>query len=83
VWKEKGKEDSSSQNMSSFSMGGIMSNLKKLGTSFNRAQMWKQNNKLRDVNTEDMDAEKLVSHREALRLIKKDLNFANQNTVEV
>jgi hypothetical protein len=25
----------------------------------------------------------LVSHREALRLIKKDLNFTTQNTAEV
>jgi hypothetical protein len=30
-----------------------------------------------------MDVEELVSHWEALRLIKKDLNFATQNTVEV
>jgi hypothetical protein len=45
--KGKGKECSSSQNRSSFAMGGIMSALKKLGTSFTRAQMWKQYNKLR------------------------------------
>jgi hypothetical protein len=31
----------------------------------------------------DMDVEELVTHREAMRLIKKDLNFATQNTVEV
>jgi hypothetical protein len=30
-----------------------------------------------------MDAKELVSHREALRLIKNDLNFATQNVVEV
>jgi hypothetical protein len=30
-----------------------------------------------------MDAEELSSHREALRLIKKVLNFATQNVVEV
>ncbi len=30
-----------------------------------------------------MDAEELVTHREVLRLIKKDLNFATQNTAEV
>jgi hypothetical protein len=47
------------------------------------AQMWKQYNKLRAVNTADMDAEELVSYREALRLIKKDLNFATQNAAEV
>jgi hypothetical protein len=30
-----------------------------------------------------MDAEGLVSHREALTLIKKVLNFATQNAAEV
>jgi hypothetical protein len=30
-----------------------------------------------------MDVEELESHREALRLIKKDINFATQNAVEV
>jgi hypothetical protein len=29
------------------------------------------------------DVEELASHREALRLIKKDLNFATQNATEV
>jgi hypothetical protein len=81
--KEKEKEGSSSQSGFSFSMGGIMSTLKKLDTSFTRAQMWKQYNKLRETNTVDMDVEELVSHREALRLIKKDINFATQNAVEV
>jgi hypothetical protein len=37
--KGKEKEGSSSQSMSSSSMGGIMSTLKKLDTSFTRAQM--------------------------------------------
>jgi hypothetical protein len=45
--------------------------------------MWKQYNKLHEANTADMDAEELVSHREALRLIKNDLNFATQNATEV
>jgi hypothetical protein len=45
--------------------------------------MWKQYNKLCEVNTTDMDAEELVSHREALRLIKKDINFTIQNAVKV
>jgi hypothetical protein len=35
------------------------------------------------ANTADMDAEELVTHQETLRLIKKDLNFATQNVVEV
>jgi hypothetical protein len=64
-------------------MGGIISTLKKLGTSFTMAQMWKQYNKLRTVNTVDMDAEELTTHREALRLIKNDLNFATQNAADV
>jgi hypothetical protein len=81
--KGKEKEDLSSQNGSSSVIGGIMSTLKKLDTSFTRAQMWKQYNKLRVANTTDMDAEELMTHREALRLIKKDLNFATQNAAEV
>jgi hypothetical protein len=60
-----------------------MSTLKKLGISFTRAQMWKQYNKLREVNIVDMYDEELVSHQEALRLIKNDLNFTTQNAVEV
>jgi hypothetical protein len=47
-------------------MGGIISTLKKLGTSFIKVQMQKQYNKLCEVNTTDMDAEELASHREAL-----------------
>jgi hypothetical protein len=39
--KGKGKEDSNSQSRHSSAMGGIMFTLKKLGTSFTRAQMWK------------------------------------------
>jgi hypothetical protein len=45
--------------------------------------MWKQYNKLRTVNTTDMNAEEWVTHREALMLIKKDLNFATQNATGV
>jgi hypothetical protein len=56
-------------------MGGSMSTLKKLDTLFTKAQMWKQYNKLCEANTVDMDAEEFVGHREALRLIKNDLNF--------
>jgi hypothetical protein len=81
--KGKGKKDSSSQSGSSSTICGIMSTLKKLGISFTRAQMWKQYNKLREVNTVDMYDEELVSHQEALRLIKNDLNFTTQNVAEV
>ena len=81
--KGKGKEDSSNQSGYSSAISGIMSTLKKLGTSFTRASMWKQYNKLREANTADMDAEELASHQEALRFIKKDLNFATENAVEV
>jgi hypothetical protein len=38
---------------------------------------------LRDRSTVNMDNEELTSHREALRLIEKDLHFANQNVTEV
>jgi hypothetical protein len=64
-------------------MGGIMSTLKKLSTSFIKAQMWKQYNKLRDRSTANMDAEELASHRETLRLIETDLHFATRNAAEV
>jgi hypothetical protein len=60
-----------------------MSTVNKLVISFNMAQMWKQYNKLHEVNTVDMDVEELVSHRDALRLIKKDLNFITKNAMEV
>jgi hypothetical protein len=80
--KEKGKEDLSSQSGSSL-ICGIMSTLNKLDTSFTMAQMWKQYNKLRMANTVDIDVEELTTHQEALRLIKKDLNFVTQNTTEV
>jgi hypothetical protein len=81
--KGKGKEDSSSQSGSSSVMGGIISTLNKLGTSFTRAHMWKQYNKLCETNTADMDVKELTSHQETLRLIKKDINFATQNAAEV
>jgi hypothetical protein len=64
-------------------MDGIMSTLKKLDTLFIRVQIWKQYNKFHTVNTTYMNVKKLVTHREALRLIKKDLNFTTQNVVEV
>jgi hypothetical protein len=35
------------------------------------------------VNIVDMDAEELVTHREALRLIKKDINFVTQNATDI
>jgi hypothetical protein len=81
--KGKGKEDPSIQSGSSSAMGGIMSTLKKLDISFIRTQMWKQYNKLREMNTTGMDTEELMSHQDALRLIKKDFNFATQDVVEV
>jgi hypothetical protein len=62
-------------------MGGIMSTLKKLNTSFTNAQMWKQYNKLWDRSAANMDDKELASddkelasHREAL-IIEKDLHF--------
>jgi hypothetical protein len=35
------------------------------------------------MNIMDMDVEELMIHREALRLIKNDLNFLTQNVAEV
>jgi hypothetical protein len=83
AWKGKEKEDLSSQSGPSSSMGDIMSTVKKLYTSFTIAQMWKQYNKLCEANTADMDVKELMSHQEALRFIKNDLNFATQNAVKV
>jgi hypothetical protein len=76
VQKGKGKEGSSSQNKFSFVVGGIMSTLKKLRTSFGKAQLWKQYNKLKYRSTMNMDNEELESHHEALKLIQRDLQFA-------
>jgi hypothetical protein len=41
TWKLKGKDGSNSQNESFSTIGGIVSNLKKLSTSFTKTQMWK------------------------------------------
>jgi hypothetical protein len=89
AWKGKGKEGSSSQSESSSAMGGIISTLKKLNTSFTNAQMWKQYNKLWDRSAANMDDKELASddkelasHREAL-IIEKDLHFVTWNAVEV
>jgi hypothetical protein len=43
----------------------------------------KQYNKLCELNTADMNVEELTSHQDALRLIKKDLNFSTKNTAEM
>jgi hypothetical protein len=57
VRKGKRNKDSSSQSGSYSIMGGIISTLKKLDTSFSMTQMWKQYNKLHEVSTADMDVE--------------------------
>jgi hypothetical protein len=41
--------------------------------------MWKHYNMLWDYSIMNMDEETLASHREALRLIERDLQFATQN----
>jgi hypothetical protein len=64
-------------------MAGIISTLKKLSTSFTKTQMWKQYNKLRNHSTTNMGEETLVSHREALRLIERNLQFATRNVADV
>jgi hypothetical protein len=81
--EEERKEGSSSQSESSSAMGGNISTLKKLSTSFTKAQLWKQYNKLRYHFTVNMDDEELMCHREALRLIEKDLQFVTQNAAGV
>jgi hypothetical protein len=59
-----------------------LSTLKKLSTSFTKAQMWKQCTKLYDRSTANMDAEELASYQEALRLIETDLHFATRNVAD-
>jgi hypothetical protein len=81
--KEKGKKDSSSQSESSSIIGGIMSTLKKLSTTFTKAHMWKQYNKLHDRSTTNMNTEELTSHPEAIRFIEIDLYFTIQNAADV
>jgi hypothetical protein len=46
---QKGQEDSSNQSEYSSVVGDMMSNLKKLNTSFAKAQLWQQWNKLKNV----------------------------------
>jgi hypothetical protein len=64
-------------------MDGIMSTLKKLNTLFIKPQMWRQYNKLKNHSTANMDDEKLASHRETMRLIEKNLQFATWNAADV
>jgi hypothetical protein len=52
-----------------------MSTLKKLRTSFAKVQLGKRYNDLKDRFTVNMDEEELESHREALRLIQRDVQF--------
>jgi hypothetical protein len=73
--KGKGKKGSISQSESSSTVSGIISTLKKLSISFAKAQLWKQYNKLNDRSTVNIDEEELESHREALKLIQRDLQF--------
>jgi hypothetical protein len=47
----------------------MMFTLKKLSTSFTKAELWKQWNKLKDHSTTNMDEEELKIHRETLQLI--------------
>jgi hypothetical protein len=46
---QKGQEDSSNQSEYSSVVGDMMSTLKKLNTSFTKAQLWQQWNKLKSV----------------------------------
>jgi hypothetical protein len=60
-----------------------VSTLKKSSTSFAKAQLWKHCNKLKEYSTVNMDEEELQIHREALRLIQKDLKFTQANEAVV
>jgi hypothetical protein len=60
-----------------------MSTLKKLRTSFAKVQLGKRYNDLKDRFTANMDEEELESHREALRLIQRDLQVFQLNAAEV
>jgi hypothetical protein len=62
-------------------VGDIISTLKKLSISFAKVQLWKQYNKLNDRSTVNIDEEELESHREALKLIQRDLQFTQWNMV--
>jgi hypothetical protein len=57
--------------------------LKRLITSFDKTQVWKQWNKLKDCSTINMDDEELKIHREAIQLIQRDLQFVQANEVVV
>jgi hypothetical protein len=83
VRKGKVKEGSSSQSESSIVMGGMMSILKRLGTSFAKARLWKQWNKLKECSTTNMDEEELKIHCEVFHLIQRDLQFAQGNEAAV
>jgi hypothetical protein len=73
--KGKGKECLSSQSESSFVVGGMMSTLNKLSTSFTKAQLLKQWNNLKKCSSTSMDDEELYNHHETLRLVEKDFHF--------
>jgi hypothetical protein len=81
--KGKGMEGSCSQSEFFSAVGGMMSTLKKLITSFAKVRLWKQWNKLKDHSTANMDEEDLQTHREALKLIQKELQFAQTNEVVI
>jgi hypothetical protein len=81
--KQKGKEGSSSQTESFSAVGGMMSTLEKLRISFAKVQLWKQWNKLKECSTTNMDEEEVQTHREAFRLIQKDLQFTQANEAAV
>jgi hypothetical protein len=83
VRKGKVKEGSSSQSESSIVMGGMMSILKRLDTSFAKARLWKQWNKLKECSTTNMDEEELKIHCEVFHLIQRDLQFAQGNEAAV
>jgi hypothetical protein len=77
------KEGLSKQSEPSSTIGGMIFTLNKLITSFDKTQVWKQWNKLKDCSTINMDDEELKIHREAIQLIQRDLQFVQANEVVV
>jgi hypothetical protein len=80
--KGEAEEKLSNQNELSSTVGGMMSTLKRLGTSFAKVQLWKQWNKLKDHSTANMEEEELKNHHLALKLLEKDFNFAEAHKEE-
>jgi hypothetical protein len=77
--KGKAKEGSSSQSEIFLHGGWHDVHSEEVNTSFAKAQLWRQWNKLKDCSTMNMDEEELQIHRYTLQIIQRDLQFAQAN----